>query len=445
MVLPEHRENWSALLLMGEAAAGESAPGRWLVAGVPIIERQARAARIAGARRIIIVAESLPEPLATRLKDRAETLVVGDAAALALALQQQADDVLLFAHGLLADGRLVSAMADASGAALACFAASAPDGAERLDRDHHWAGLARADVALVADVAEGLGDWDLAATLLRAVDAAGAVRVDAGQLPLFDAEARGDVPLLWAMPADAGQALAVGGSLLEAEGSPPDVIERWVNRPAGRMLARLLLPGLFSGGQVAMLGKLLLLLAIPGFLAGWPLLALLAMLIAPVVDRAGRLMAQARLEPVPRWPLDGLAGAGLAAAAVMALGLSLPGVMAGLAAAMVALLSAAMVALLLVMMAAIAHWFRWRTGAHMDDRTLLDRRLALLSQPLSLAAWPLLPFALSGLWAAGLLLLLPLMALLAAVRLWRLLVAMDALLPRQAVHHKAGARAGLCG
>lgn len=414
----------TALLLVGD----EESPGLWPFAGRTIIEWQAQAAIRAGASRLLILAERLPEPLASRLLALPGAERLADNAALAERLRDRDDSLLLIAPGTLPDRRLLAALVRHGGLTIAAFHdAQVPEGAERIDRDAHWAGALTLPAALAQQVAAALGEWELSGTLLRAAEEAGAARLWVTDVDCADADARGVRPLFWARPGDAAQAPAVARSLLPAGGSP-DLAERLLHRPLGQRLAQLLLPLAAGSGALGWIAPLMGLLAVAALLAGLPLLALPLLLFAPVVDVAVGRLAAVRGDPPPPWPLDGLAGAALAAAATLALGSRL----SFDSGAGWPVLAGAVAALLIGLRVHRLHWYRRRFGRHLDSLSLTDRRAGCWQHPVAGVSWPLALAAIIGLavgvgcWLqAGLLAVL----LLAVVQLllveWRFLAAFD--------------------
>jgi hypothetical protein len=146
-----------AVLMVGESLPGEQPPGLGIVGGIALVERQVRMALKAGAEAVWLMASALPAELAARLAAEPACWRVSDAAQLGEKLAGDARDALLMAPGLLADERLIAAVAsDERSPLLLAFGGEAPGGAERLDSASHWAGIARLPAELVAEVA---GRW----------------------------------------------------------------------------------------------------------------------------------------------------------------------------------------------------------------------------------------------------------------------------------------------
>lgn len=419
---PHPEQPTAALLLNANGAA------LLPVLGLPIIAWQADAVRAAGIGRVLIVGNRLGEPLASRIADGLATTHVANAAGLAPHLF---GTVLLLADGLWIDPRAVAGfLAAARAPALLEFARHAPPGAERIDRASHWAGVALLPATMLAEAAGSLGDWDLAATLLRVADASGAARVpfEALDLPYpDDPDRRVPMPMAWTMPSDFPAAEKAGRQrLAHARPDGPDLADRWLYAPLSARLARLL-AGSRAGRTLRAASAALLLVALPLFLLGWRWPALLALLLAAPINQAGQMLMAAHADPVPRWMPGEAIRTVLTALACTGLASWLR--TAGEAPPAAALAVALLLLLFTGMRAHRLAWFRRRTGSHLDTRAPRDRWLVGLAGPATSMALPLLAFAVLDQWWFGLVTLLLVAILLHLAVEWRFLTAMDAMLP----------------
>ncbi len=148
------------------------------LAGRTVIERQARLAHAAGAKRIVVLVERMPPGLVAaldRLRRERVPVEVARGAEEAAELIDPADRLLLIADGAIADGSQLRRLAEGEGAlALTVQDSLFGDLYERIDGSSRWSGLAATDGAMLRDTAAMLRDWDLQSTLLRRVLQAGA-------------------------------------------------------------------------------------------------------------------------------------------------------------------------------------------------------------------------------------------------------------------------------
>ena len=102
-----------------------------------------------------------------------DVTVAHGAAAVANAVMDD-DRVLSLDEGLVVDERAISAVVAGEGTAIAVWpeGAERPIAAERIAADSFFAGIGCFPGRLVRTVAGRLGDWDMQATLLRAIDTA---------------------------------------------------------------------------------------------------------------------------------------------------------------------------------------------------------------------------------------------------------------------------------
>lgn len=151
------------------------------LAGRTLIERQARLARAAGATRLVILVERLPAALLAafdRLRADGFALTIARSAVEAGEAVDAHAPLLFMADGFLGDERQLRQMAALDAPALAIVPDAGPAGGdarfERIDGQSRWAGLALIDGALLRDTAAMLRDWDPQSTLLRRAIQSGA-------------------------------------------------------------------------------------------------------------------------------------------------------------------------------------------------------------------------------------------------------------------------------
>ncbi|MGL6044468.1 MAG: CDP-alcohol phosphatidyltransferase family protein, partial [Sandaracinobacteroides sp.] len=378
-----------ALLLAGECPPGEEPPGLGVVGGITLLERQARMALKAGAEAVILLAPALPGATAGRLAGEERAWRAHSTAALAERLQGEERPVLLLAPGLLIDDRLLGAVvADGRSPLLLAFADPAPAGAERLDSASHWAGAAMLPAGLVSGVLATLGDWELSGTLLRAAVEAGAARIEASALPVYAANRRRDVPMIWARPVDAGaRARATGSLLAAAQKGCLDWPARFIHPAIENALVRLLLPTWVTPNMVTVLTGLIGFAAIALFATGqlWPALAIV-LAVGPLDGVDGKL-ARTRHE-FSRWgDLEHVLDKVLEYGWFLALGSWFArehGVAAWLAASGIIMFALAE--------ALSGEFFRRFSGRQLDDWGPFERQFRLVGGRRNTFFWSLLPF-----------------------------------------------------
>jgi 1L-myo-inositol 1-phosphate cytidylyltransferase / CDP-L-myo-inositol myo-inositolphosphotransferase len=409
-----------AVLMAGEAGPGIEPAGLGQVGGISLLERQVRMTLKAGAARVIVVAPALPADLGARLSEDRRIERAATAAVLAGQLADETRPVLHLEPGLLIDDRLVSALlANAAAPVLLTFGAEPPAGAERLDSASHWAGAALLPAALVAEVAAGLGDWELSGTLVRAAVQGGAARFAVEPLPTYAPARRRDAPMIWARPLDAGaRAVATDSLLAAAQKGCLDWPARLVHPPIENGLVRLLLPTPITPNMVTLLTGVLGLAAIWLFASGQPLWALGIVLLVGPLDGVDGKLARTRHE-FSRWGdlehvLDKILEYGWILALAWWLSLT-HGVAAWLAAGGIILFALAE--------AVSGEFFRRFTGRQLDDWGPFERRFRLIGGRRNTFFWSLVPFAVFAAWWEGFLMILVYAAATFAVSHWRLLKA----------------------
>ncbi len=421
--------NCIALLSAGDAELGEAPPGLIEVAGIALLERQVRQVLKAGAAQAIVVAAALPEPLAQRLDTdpRVRRVVSASAAHGQLGCDGQAvDAVLLLAPGILLDERLVAAAAAAGTAdapVLLVFDAEPPSGAERIDAQAHWAGVALMPLPLVHETLRDLGEWELSGTLLRAAVGVGAARVAVESLPLYAPARRREAPMLWARPTSAPEiAVATETVIAAAQKGCLDWPARWIHPPIENQLVRWLLPTPVTPNMVTALTAILGVAAAALFAIGqlWWGLALV-LLIGPLDGVDGKL-ARARHD-FSRWgDLEHVLDKAMEYAWYLALGFWFARNGHGAA----AWLAAAGIIIFALSEALKGEYFRRFTGKQLDDWGAFERGFRLVAGRRNTFFWTLLPFAALGHWWLGFLVILAYAAITFAIAEWRFLLALKA-------------------
>lgn len=349
------------------------------VAGQTVLEHQTRLLADAGAGRIIVIAEQLPQSLASGInrlrRDGIAVEIVRQVDEVAQRVRP--DERLLFlGDGVVADAPAMECVLAAPTPAILVL----PDGEETrgwelIDASSRWAGVLLADGALVRRTARMLGDWDLQSTLLRNAVQAGAERVNA---------ATHGAPLVaQVVDPSAAQALELAISRA-ATRRHTGLVDRFLFDPVARLVApkamgAMIDPAWLRGGAAGLMILSTLLL-----LGGWRWMGLILGLMSGPVDSLGRHLGALtmRLRRDHRqWTHLRSAVAG---GALLALGWSLRELGWG---------TIALAASTLGLMVALAEHERWIGRP--------PRRPLWLAEPDGLI-WLMLPFGLLGWWAAGL-------------------------------------------
>lgn len=409
-----------AVVSAGESEPGQPPPGLGVVGGISLLERQVRAALAAGAEAVFIIAAALPRDIGARLGDDSRVLRVETGAALAGKLADDARDIVVFAPALLLDERLITASAHAAAPVLFDFAGPPPAGAERIDSQSHWAGIARLPAGMVADVAEQLAEWEPTQTLFRAAEAAGAARFHVESLSLYAPARRRDVPMLWARPLTAEARKAATDALIAAsQKGCLDWPARFVHPPIENALVRLLLPTRITPNLVTLATGILGLGAIILFALGQLWWGLLLVLVVGPLDGVDGKLARTRHE-FSRWgDLEHVLDKILEYGWFLALGAWF-----SQAHGLAAWLAALGIILFALAEAASGEFFRRFTGKQLDDWGPFERRFRLIGGRRNTFFWSLLPFAALGAWWPGFLFLLAYATITTAVAHWRLLKAL---------------------
>lgn len=284
------------------------------VAGQTLLEQQVRLLAGCGLAHIIVVVEQMtPSLVAAADRLRRDGLAVDYARSAAEAAVRMSEPwLLLVADGLVTDQSAVDLLLAEAGAAILTVPNAPAFGAhELIDPGARWAGLLAIDTARFQAMVELLGDWDLQSTLLRTAVQAHAARVTG---------AGGDPAPLLVPVTHADDALAAEQAIsARAVRRHTGLADRYILAPIARAAApfamgAMLDPQWFRGGAA-----LATLLATFGFLAGWPSVGLVFLLLAGPLDTLGRhlaALAQRSRRDHRRWSLVRL---GLSAAALLAL------------------------------------------------------------------------------------------------------------------------------
>lgn len=395
---------------IGVLLAPEAPASSLIVCGQTILERQARTLRRMGCARLLLVAA----PPLTLVPEGVETASVFD---LTAALHG-AGAVVVLAPGLVIDERLVAAVVGAAGGAPALLVgADAVLSVERLDAATLAAGAMVLPAAMLADVAAGLGDWDLHSTLIRLAAAdPRTVRVAMEHTPLYAPDRRREVPLLWARPADPAEALAATAVVIDAAQKGVLDWPAWFLHPViENALVRLLAPTTVTPNMVTLFTALLGVVAGFGFATGalWWGLGL-ALLCGPLDGVDGKL-ARTRIE-YSRWGdlehvLDKVLEYGWYLCAAW-----------WFSGALASALPWAIAALIIVPALAEAvqgEFYRRMTGMQLDDAGTFERRVRLVAGRRNTFVWTWLAMAIFGWWFEGFVLLACYSVATMAVAQWR--------------------------
>jgi hypothetical protein len=349
------------------------------LAGRTLIERQAKLAALAGARRILVLVERVPPELLAALdRLRRDGLAVLLARSAEEAAEQvgPSDPLLLVADGFIGDESHLRRLAAAVPPALLTVPdASVDDRFERIDAESRWAGLALVDGAMLAETASMLRDWDPQSTLLRRAVQSGArmlsVHGEAGAGNLIIAERLADL------------ARVHRGIVDRAASGRGDWISQYLLGPLERVATHALMGGAVTPRTVGLAAVALTALGAAAFVWHYLWIGLLLMLLATPLDGIADRLARLRLEEgvAQSWWCHLLPA--LAAAGLFALGLSI-GRFHGWGSI---LLAAAILLFLLAQRFEIE-------GEEPRGLIFLAERKGLL--------WLQLPFAIAGYWLAGL-------------------------------------------
>jgi hypothetical protein len=351
------------------------------IAGRTLIERQAKLAARAGARKIVILVERVAPDLlgaVDRLRREGLPVLLARSAEEAAEQVDPSDPLLLIADGFVGDESQLRRVVAASPPTLLTVPdAAVDDRFERIDADSRWAGLALIDGALLADTASMLRDWDPQSTLLRRAVQAGArmlsVRSEGAGPPaeLTIAERIADLSPIHRRIVD------------RASSGRGDWISHVLLGPAERAATHALMDGNVSPQALGIAAMALTGLGAVAFAYHILWLGLVLLLLATPLDGIADRLARLRLEHdvEQSWWLHLLPA--LTGAALLALGLSIAR-FHGWGAILLA------VGIILFLLA---------QRFEIEDES--PRGLLFLAERKGMI-WLILPFALLGLWLAGL-------------------------------------------
>lgn len=346
------------------------------LAGRTVIERQARLAAGAGADPVVIFVERLPAALTAAIerlrRDRVPIRIVRTVEEAAEAVDPF-DRLLLVGDGAILPASQHARLAAGEGAAVL----TVPDGAfgelyERIDAESRWAGLAAIDGAQLRETANMLRDWDLQSTLLRRTLQAGARHVAAeGAVAILDR--------------DADLAELERRIVASADGGGRGWAER-ILAPAERLGTAMLMASPISPHVIGFAAALLTALGAVSFYLGWYWIGLVKLLAATPLDGIAARLARLRMQDGVRqsWWAYLIPLFAAAAMVILAYGL-VPAFGWGM-----------------ILIAFMTLAFLLALGIETEGRT---PRGALFLAERKGMTWLILPFAVFGLWHAGLALL----------------------------------------
>jgi phosphatidylglycerophosphate synthase len=384
------------------------------VAGLSLVERQARLLRRAGCTTLLLVGA---EPL-TPVPEGVELVPIPSLPGrLAGAGTAQ---VMLVSPGVVLDERAVKALAAIDGPAiLVSNGQLLPAGVERMDAATLAAGLMRLPARQLAETARTIGDWDLGSTLIRLLAADVAVtRLPLESLKTYAADRRREVPLLWARPMDAEAARAAGDAIIaQAQKGCLDWPARFLHPPVEDTLVRLLAPTAITPNMVTLFAAAIGVAAGAALATGhlwWGLL--LAILCGPLDGVDGKL-ARTRIE-FSRWGdlehvLDKLLEYGWYLCAAFWFSQSHGGLAWALA---------ALIILPALAEAVQGEFYRRMTGTQLDDAGPFERQVRLVAGRRNTFLWSWLAFAAMGLWFQGFVMIAAYSVLTTALAQWRFYV-----------------------
>lgn len=377
-----------ALLSAHHCSDGGEPWGLLAVGGLPIAGRQLRQAAQAGVGRAIVKVEApTPDQLNALERLGPDLTIVRDGIELAAAIG--ADDVLLFAEGLIVDQAVIAQMVVLDGAALAVWSGEAPPEAERIDHQSCWAGLARIPNRLVIDTARTLDDWDMQSTLLRVTSAVAPERVavDAVGQPDWQIARTPDAAHLLTDRLLRGKQLGHGNWVL-----------RYVQMPVAALLTRWLLSTRATAFALRTAGTVIGLAAATAFATGWVSTGLALALAVGFLICTAEILARVRLEALSqrhRWDL---------ANRVIGYGWFIA--LAAWLARSTATGSPWLLAVILVAFSAAAfqqrRHFQHLAGLALESCGVVERRVGRMTADPDTLIWALIPFAWVGFWQIGL-------------------------------------------
>ncbi len=349
----------------------------WL-AGRTLVERQARLAASAGAAVVIILVESLPAELVQaveRLRGEGLLVVTARNAVEAAAAISPGMKLMLIADGFVGDRSHVDRLLGADRPALLAVSDRGfDDRFERIDNDLRWAGLALIDADLLRDAAMMPADWDVQSTLLRR-----ALQTGVKPVPLTDEREAAELALVERRQdfAELQRRILAG-----ATAGPRNWASRFLLAPIERIATGAMMTGPVGVTAIGIGSVVLTALAAIAFFYDWRWAGLALLLLSLPLEGIAARLAKLRLFRLPDAVWWRIATSGFAATALISLGYSLS---ASHGWGMV-LLAATAIAFLLAL----------RTETR-KRRPPGEPFLANLPSLVVL----MLPFAISGWWAAG--------------------------------------------
>lgn len=240
-------------------------PGTPLVLGRSLTELQIARVVSAGARHIVcMVAQVSPQMLAVSDNLRANGLTIDIVRNIADAADAIHPDETLFlvASQVLVSEKPLTGLLEQGASALLCVGWSASTAQfEIIDATTRWTGYALLNGSSLRQVANMVGDWDAASTLLRHLVQEHARRVILDQ---------GEIDQTLLTIRDEAEALKAGRKLLGTDAEEPDGIGNyWVGRPVGRFVARLAGEVGLKSKKIAMTAAGIAGLSVIVSLAGW--------------------------------------------------------------------------------------------------------------------------------------------------------------------------------
>ena len=343
------------------------------LAGRTVVERQARLAAAVGAGPIIIVVERIPADLAgalERLRRARVPILVARNPEEAAAAIDPSDRLLLIADGAVGEGSQLERLARAEDS----MVLTVPDSAfgelyERIDAASRWSGLAMVDGAMLRETAGMLRDWDLQSTLLRRALQSGARHETVD----------GPVAILDSLADLGGLERQIVASAGEIRGSWAS----WLLAPIERAATQLLMTGPVGSSVVGTAAALLTGLGAVAFWYAWQWTGMVPVLLATPLEGIAARLARLRMQDdVERswWShlLPFVSG----------------GALAGLSYALAPANGWGMILLAFTTLAFLVALRIETEGRKLRGSVFLAERRGM--------TWLMLPFAILGAWAAGL-------------------------------------------
>jgi phosphatidylglycerophosphate synthase len=333
------------------------------------------------------------------------------------------DLVVVIAAGLVIDDRALAAVLAAPVPAL-LVADAGPDsgrvplrGVERLDALSFAAGVMALPGAMVREVAATLGEWDLGSTLIRAAATNTATtRVDIAGIPLYAANRRRDVPLIWALPVSEAEARAATDAVVaSAQKGCLDWPARFIHPPIENALVRLFAPTPVTPNMITLATGVIGVVAGVAFAFGWLWTGLILALITGPLDGVDGKLARTRIEFSKWGDLEHLLDK------ILEYGwyLAIAGYFAAVQGSALPWALAALIILPALAEAVQGEFFRRLTGIQLDDAGPVERRIRLFAGRRNTFLWSWLPFAALGLWFPGFVMIAVYSVLTTAVAQWR--------------------------